>query len=236
MQQHTVNAVFEDRHLTVLSKHCGSDSQTFFKRLFTGKQYVEAVNRLDKPVSGLCIAAFSPKVHTLLTGLFQQHEVEKEYWAICKKNEAVEPGTENFCEHFIVYNPKIQKGFVSKQTQRAKRAALYWTIAGRGDNYDFLKIRPITGRTHQIRIQLAALGMPIKGDIKYGADRTEKNGGIRLHAYALRFVHPVTGELLNLSALPPAPDALWMACIEACLPAAEDGSAALQNTAVSGGL
>lgn len=212
-----VKVLFEDPHLAVVLKNCGGDSQTFFKDLFAKKKYKQAVNRLDKPVSGLVIIAFSPKTHTALNRLFQKGEVKKEYWAVCKKNEEAEIGKKNRCENHIVYNRKIQKGFISDEKKRGKRAALYWTVMGTGERYAFLRVQPLTGRTHQIRIQLAALRMPIKGDVKYGFNRTEKNGGIRLHAYALRFVHPVTGEQLNLSAQPPAPDPLWKACTDACL-------------------
>lgn len=209
--------VFEDEHFALLLKHIGEDSQLFFKEFFCGKKYTQAVNRLDKPVSGLIIVAFSQAVHTALNKLFNNRTVKKEYWAICKKKENLQPHTLERIENYLSFNPKIQKGFVCKNSALGKKAALYWELAGTGENYNFLRIIPITGRTHQIRIQLAHLGMPIKGDIKYGFERTEKSGGIRLHAYSLKFIHPVTKKNMICSVLPPNQDALWEACTKACL-------------------
>ena len=209
--------LFKDEYFALVLKSTGEDAQTFFKGFFCGKKYVEAVNRLDKPVSGLVIVAFSQTVHTALNKLFNNRRIEKEYWAICKKKENLQHNKLKIIENYLSFNSKIQKGFVCKSSAEGKKASLYWELAGTGEHYNFLRIIPITGRTHQIRIQLANLGMPIKGDIKYGFERTEKSGGIRLHAYSLKFVHPVTNENIVCSVLPPNQDALWTACTKACL-------------------
>ncbi len=229
-----VRILFEDNFFAVVLKNCGNNSQVFFKKAFSEKKYAEAVNRLDKPVSGLVLIAFSPAIHTKLNNLFKEKKVEKEYWAICKKREELKSAADSkisdttpvlykkeFCENYLEFNTKIQKAFVTSSKQRGKKASLYWQLAGIGDNYNFLRIFPETGRTHQIRIQLSHLGMPIKGDIKYGFERTEKSGGIRLHAQSLKFEHPQTKKQIEISALPPSPDTLWSACIEACLKAKE---------------
>lgn len=108
-----------------------------------------------------------------------------------------------------------QKARIVKDRARgAKKASLRYRILGQGERYDFLLVEPHTGRSHQIRCQLAAVGRPIKGDLKYGAKRSEKAGGIRLHAWKLELRHPVTGERLSFTCLPPKMDTLWQACTE----------------------
>ncbi|AGT44369.1 RluA family pseudouridine synthase [Treponema pedis] len=216
MKKNKERVLFEDEYLAIAAKNTGEDSQIFFKEIFEEKEYSQAVNRLDKPVSGLVIIAFSENIHTKINKLFQNKKVGKEYWAICKKNEAYGLNIKQFTEDYLSFNHKIQKGFCGK-TGNSKKASLYWEVTGMGENYNFLRVNPVTGRTHQIRIQLSNLGMPIKGDIKYGFNRTEKSGGIRLHAYSLKFIHPITNRKLEYSALPPFRDKLWEACIEACI-------------------
>ncbi len=212
--------IFEDKDFAVIYKQVGDDSQIFFKDFFADKKYAEAVNRLDKPVSGLLIVAFSADIHKKFNALFRSKLVKKEYWAICKKNSDLEAKTFLHCEDFISFNTKKQKAFIvrgEKSKRAAKKAELDFIIVGQGENYDFLKIFPKTGRSHQIRVQLANMGMPIKGDIKYGSKRTEKLGGIRLHAYSLGFTHPKSGEVLQFSSSPNNADSLWSACTESCL-------------------
>lgn len=215
----TMNRIilFEDEYFAIVVKYIGEDSQCFFKSIWQNKKYAEAVNRLDKSVSGLVVIAFLKNIHFKLNALFMEHKVKKEYWAICTKKENIELNKMQIAEDNISFNTKIQKGFIAKNTVGAKKSVLYWELCGIGENYNFLRIFPITGRTHQIRIQLANIGMPIKGDVKYGFSRTEKLGGIRLHAYALKFQHPITGENIEYSAFPQYSDALWDACKKACL-------------------
>lgn len=249
---------FEDEYCAVVYKKTGEHSQTFFSALFPQKTFVTAVNRLDTPVSGLVLLAFSAQAQTLFSRAFTAGEMQKEYWAICERNrrnpeskaapetqtipegalfeQKAEPeGLEHFqrLEHLVGFHTKTQKAFIAGESpgaesprrkahqQRrlsasAKKAVLYWALCGTGERYDFIRIRPETGRTHQIRVQMAAIGRPIKGDLKYGARRSEVGGGIRLHSFKLDFTHPITGKQIVIEAEPQEPDTLWNACIEAC--------------------
>ena len=185
------------------------------------------------------LLAFSAPVQTLFSRAFESGAVQKEYWAICERS--TEPpaavSEPQRLEHWLGFHTKTQKAFVgaapiditpanttSADTTKPKKhkkptlkkAVLYWTLCGKGDRYDFIRISPETGRTHQIRVQMAAAGHPIKGDLKYGARRSEPSGGIRLHSYKLSFIHPVTHQNITVEAPPMQPDTLWKACIEAC--------------------
>lgn len=211
-----MDILFEDEHFAIVAKKIGDDSQLFFKEYFHMKKYAEVVNRLDKPVSGLVIIAFSKNIHKKLTELFQNKKIEKEYWAICKKDTNYTVNKKILIENNILFHTKKQKASICENNKQGKKASLYLELAGNGDNYNFFRIYPITGRTHQIRIQLANLGIPIKGDIKYGADRTEKSGGIRLHAYSIKLKHPFTHEEINCSIIPPEQDTLWQLCTQIC--------------------
>ncbi|MGP1576162.1 MAG: RluA family pseudouridine synthase [Treponema sp.] len=237
MAHTTIHRIFyEDAYCAVVYKKIGEDSQSFFTELFPDKSFVQPVNRLDKPVSGLILAAFSPQIQAVCSRSFADGQAEKEYWAVClRPAEQPEPVGFQRLEQYLSFNTKKQKAFLcrdvsplethkvqttgnTRDSVRSARnyALLYWKQCGTGKRYDFLKIFPKTGRTHQIRVQMAAIGRPIKGDLKYGAPRSEKNGGIRLHAYSLRLPHPVTGDILAVSALPQEPDALWAACTTVC--------------------
>ena len=274
---------FEDPYCAVVYKKTGEDSQTFFSALFPQKTFVAAVNRLDTPVSGLVLLAFSAKVQTLFSHAFTAGEIQKEYWAICERcSGTVEPqvkmaaaapektmqqvtsGTAEFTdrektemqmtpgnsafekpteqtgsvhfqrlEHLVGFHTKTQKAFIvgepsknlhahpykrTRNNTSAKKALLYWALCGAGERYDFICIRPETGRTHQIRVQMAAIGRPIKGDLKYGARRSEVGGGIRLHSFRLHVIHPITGSPIRIEAAPQEPDTLWSACMAACSP------------------
>ena len=221
MCKETTRIYFEDDYCAVAYKASGENSQTFFAPLFPHKPFVAPVNRLDTPVSGIVLLAFSAPVQTLFSRAFEAGSVQKEYWAICERSteypaEASEPQR---LEHWLGFHTKTQKAFVGadpiditppntsydgitkpkKHKKPAlKKAVLYWTLCGKGDRYDFIRISPETGRTHQIRVQMAAAGHPIKGDLKYGARRSEPNGGIRLHSYKLSFIHPVTHQNITV--------------------------------------
>ena len=231
---------FEDPYCAVVYKTTGEDSQTFFSALFPQKTFVAAVNRLDTPVSGLVLLAFSAKVQTLFSRAFTAGEIQKEYWAICERcscttEPQVKAGSVHFqrLEHLVGFHTKTQKAFIvgepnksqnahpykrTRSNTSVKKALLYWALCGAGERYDFIRIRPETGRTHQIRVQMAAIGRPIKGDLKYGARRSEVGGGIRLHSFRLHFIHPITGSLIRIEAAPQEPDTLWSACMAACSP------------------
>ena len=239
MCKETTRIYFEDDYCAVAYKASGENSQTFFTQLFPHKPFVAPVNRLDTPVSGIVLLAFSAPVQTLFSRAFESGAVQKEYWAICERSteHPAEVSEPQRLEHWLGFHTKTQKAFVGaapiditpanttvaditkpkKHKKPAlKKAVLYWTLCGKGDRYDFIRISPETGRTHQIRVQMAAAGHPIKGDLKYGARRSEPSGGIRLHSYKLSFIHPVTHQDITVEAPPMQPDTLWKACIEAC--------------------
>lgn len=223
--------IYEDNHIAAVSKDTGEDCETFFTSFYKNKKYVHPVNRLDKPVSGIMVLAFSPFANAKLAECFKSGKVKKEYWAVCEKKaggEETEKGVLHKCEDLIAFNGKSRKAFICKEggdvktaknakiAEAAKAAKLFWVLKEAGVNYNFVKVFPVTGRTHQIRLQLSKAGMPIKGDLKYGARRSEKNGGIRLHSYAISFFHPQTGREMFFSVLPQKRDSLWQACIKAC--------------------
>jgi len=188
------------------------------------------VHRLDVPVSGCLLLARTPEAAAFLGSAFARHDnrVEKKYWAIVEKptmENALPP--EGELVHWLGMNSKTNKAFaltpdtISGASQAGKhkglkKAVLRYKIAGHGDHYLFLEIDLVTGRHHQIRAQLAALGLHIRGDLKYGARRSEKSGGIRLHAYSLAFPNPLNpGEIIRVKARPPVMDSLWTAFSEA---------------------
>ncbi len=243
MNNEPTRIYFQDNYCAVVYKAAGEDCQSFFKSLFSDAGFAQPVHRLDQPVSGLVIIAFSTEVQTAFSQLFMNNAVKKEYWAICerrgqakagnaaeqtKTTEQAEPAEQTEgsvqkqgrIEQRLGFDRKKQKAFVCKPDTKkqgsGKKAVLEWECCGAGDRYDFIKVLPLTGRTHQIRVQLASIGKPIKGDLKYGARRSEKGGGIRLHAAELHFTHPVTGEETLVSAPPAEADTLWQACITAC--------------------
>jgi 23S rRNA pseudouridine1911/1915/1917 synthase len=188
------------------------------------------VHRLDVPVSGCLLLARTPETAAFLGSAFASRDsrVEKKYWAIVEKpamEKVLPPGGE--LVHWLAVDSKTNKAFalapdaisgtslVTKHKD-LKKAILRYKIIGQGDRYLFLEIDLITGRHHQIRAQLAALGLHIKGDLKYGARRSEKSGGIRLHAYSLAFPNPLNpGEIIRVKAQPPVMDSLWAAFSEA---------------------
>jgi 23S rRNA pseudouridine1911/1915/1917 synthase len=176
-----------------------------------------AVHRLDVPVSGCTLFARTPGALSFLSAAFAAGRVQKHYWAIVEMpppNLSLEPAGELI--HWLETDRRRHKSTAhTEKGPGRKQAVLRYAITGRGTNYLFMEIALITGRHHQIRAQLANLGLHIKGDLKYGSKRSEKNGGIRLHAYALRFPAPPgspgnTGEGYILAkALPPLRDRLW---------------------------
>lgn len=248
---------FEDDYCAVAYKTTGENTQTFFAPLFPHKPFVAPVNRLDTPVSGIVLLAFSAQIQTLFSRAFEAGSVQKEYWAICERTavHSAEISGAQRLEHWLGFHTKTQKAFIGaapidmtptntgsasitkpqkNKTPALKKAVLYWTLCGKGERYDFIRISPVTGRTHQIRVQMAAAGHPIKGDLKYGARRSEQGGGIRLHSYKLSFVHPLTHKKITIEAPPVQPDTLWKACIDVCInssaPIPRQQAAADKNT------
>jgi len=178
-------------------------------------KFIEAVNRIDVPVTGCSLFALSEPALEYLNASFSgknDQTIEKYYWAITEKPKKHPPGNGELV-HWIETKSKGNKSFVyNKETPNCKKAKLKYTIKGEGTNYLFVEIQLISGRHHQIRAQLAAIGLYIKGDLKYGAKRSEKNGGIRLHSRQLVFTDPLSPvKKVNIIADPPEPDNLWNA-------------------------
>ena len=214
--------VLQNEACMVINKPSGESSE-FPEVQAKGEKFPVPVHRLDMPVSGCLLLAKTPKAAAFLNAAFAAgsgcilssgcSRVKKHYWAIIEKpaNNALPEEAE--LVHWLSFNAAKNKSFAhDKEGQGRKKAVLRYRISGAGTHYLFLEIDLVTGRHHQIRAQLAALGLHIKGDLKYGARRSEKSGGIRLHAYSLAFPNPMrSGEMLEAKALPPVMDALWTA-------------------------
>lgn len=171
-----------------------------------GEVFLGVVHRLDRPTSGIVVFAKTSKALTRLNELFSNRETQKTYWAVVKNKP---PKAEDNLVHFIKRNEKnnTSKAHINEVTD-SKRASLDYKIIKELNNYFALEINLHTGRHHQIRAQLSSIGCPIKGDLKYGFDRSNPDGGIHLHARKLVFIHPVSKELLTV--LAPAPeDVIW---------------------------
>ncbi len=216
-----VNVIYEDNHVIIVSKQSGEIVQgdkTGDKPLSeTVKQYIKeayakpgdvflgVVHRLDRPVFGLVLFARTSKALARMNTMFANGEVHKTYWAVVKDAPEQPEGT---LTHWLVRNEKQNKSYIVKPSEQAKYAELDYALLGQSNNYFLLQIALKTGRHHQIRVQLSAIGCPIKGDLKYGAKRSNPDGSIALHARELKFVHPVSKQSLVITA--PVPDEpLW---------------------------
>ena len=175
----------------------------------TIEPFVGLVHRLDQPATGLVLFAKDPETLAALNELLKVRAVDKLYWAVTDK---APPATEGRLDHWLLFERwKGNKSFASeKEKKGTKRALLDYRVVGKSEKYFFLEIKLITGRHHQIRAQLAAVGCRIKGDLKYGAKRSNPGGGIHLHARSLAFKHPRSGKKVEVTA-PPPEDALWKA-------------------------
>lgn len=219
-----MEVVYEDNHIIIVNKRSGEIVQgdkTGDKPLAeTVKDYIKVkyhkpgnvflgvVHRLDRPVSGLVLFARTSKALTRLNDLFRTGDIHKTYWAIVKNTPTQPEGT---LENWIVRNEKQNKSYAhDHEVPGAKRALLSYRIIGKTDRYTLLEIHLMTGRHHQIRCQLAHMGCPIRGDLKYGAPRSNPDDGISLMAKQIDFVHPVTKEQITIKAPTPS-DALWQA-------------------------
>ena len=168
-------------------------------------------HRLDRPVSGLVVLAKTSKALARLNEMFRTGQVKKTYWAIVKKLPPVEEGT---LTHYLVRNEKQNKSYAyDTEKPGSKLAILHYRLLSRSDNYCLLEVDLKTGRHHQIRCQLAKIGCPIKGDLKYGFPRSNPDGSISLHARRVSFEHPVSHKLIKVEA-PVPEDNLWKALTE----------------------
>ncbi len=212
----------EDNHIIVVNKRVGDIVQgdktgdkplsevvkEYLKEKYDkpGEVFLGVVHRLDRPTTGIVVFARTSKALTRLNELFSNRETKKTYWAVVK-NKPVK--TNDTLVHFLKRNEKNNTSKAHlKEVPGSKKASLDYTIIKELDNYFVLEINLHTGRHHQIRVQLAAIGCPIKGDLKYGFDRSNPDGGIHLHARKLVFIHPVSKE--NLEIIAPTPkDVIW---------------------------
>ena len=221
-----LQVLYEDNHLIVINKRVGDIVQgdktgdtplsehvkQYIKKKYDkpGLVFLGVTHRLDRPTSGIVVFARTSKSLSRMNKMFAEKATEKIYWAIVKNQPKKEKDT---LIHWLKRNPKQNKSYAyPKEIPDSKRAELEYTVLKKLDNYVLLQILLKTGRHHQIRAQLATLGSPIKGDLKYGFDRSNPDGGIHLHARKLSFEHPVKKEMISFTAPPPA-DALWEACL-----------------------
>jgi len=215
--------LYEDNHLLIVNKAAGTLTQgdntgdiplgdiakSYIKEKYKkpGEVYLGVVHRLDRPVSGVVVLARTSKALERMNALFRERETEKTYWAIVAKKPGATEGT---LIHWLMKDEQKNKTtFYSKETAGALRSELRYKFLAQVNNLFLLEIKPVTGRSHQIRVQLSAMGCPIKGDLKYGDKDAGDGISISLHAINIGFVHPVKKQLLNIYA--PAPDAgLWL--------------------------
>jgi 23S rRNA pseudouridine1911/1915/1917 synthase len=171
-----------------------------------GEVFAGVVHRIDRPVSGVVLFAKTSKALTRLNQMFQTKEIKKTYWAIVKNKPAKDSGK---LIHYLKKNEakNTSKAF-NNESSGGSKSELDYTIIAKSDNYYLLEINPHTGRHHQIRVQLSAMACPIKGDIKYGFNRTNKDASIHLHARKIEFIHPVKKEKIVIIANPPD-EVLW---------------------------
>ena len=217
-----MEVIYEDNHVIVVSKTSSEIVQgdktgdtplselvkQYLKEKYNkpGNVFVGVTHRLDRPVSGLVVFAKTSKALARLNDMFRNGEVKKTYWAIVTD---CPPETEGTLVHYLVRNEKQNKSYAyDREKPGAKKAVLHYKLIGHSDNYYLLEVDLQTGRHHQIRCQLAKMGCPIKGDLKYGFPRSNPDGSICLHARRVSFVHPVSKMPIDLEA--PLPDGnLW---------------------------
>ena len=214
----------EDNHIILVNKRVGDIVQgdktgdkplsevvkEYLKYKYNkpGEVFLGVVHRLDRPTTGIVIFARTSKALTRLNEMFSKRETQKTYWAVVKNKP---PKTEDNLVHFLKRNEKNNTSKAHlKEVPESKKASLDYKIIRELNNYFALEINLHTGRHHQIRAQLSAIGCPIKGDLKYGFDRSNPDGGIHLHARRLVFIHPVTKETLDIIA-PTPNEVIWNA-------------------------
>ncbi|CDA78215.1 pseudouridine synthase [Bacteroides sp. CAG:530] len=217
-----MTVVYEDNHLIIVNKTASEIVQgdktgdtplsetvkQYIKEKYAkpGNVFLGVVHRLDRPVSGLVVFAKTSKALARLNEMFRNSEVKKTYWAIVKQRP---PQDEGELVNYLVRNEKQNKSYAyDKEVKNSKKAVLHYRLIGHSQNYFLLEVDLKTGRHHQIRCQLAKMGCPIKGDLKYGFARSNPDGSICLHAHRVKFVHPVSKELIDVTA-PLPPGNLW---------------------------
>jgi len=215
--------LYEDNHILIVNKACGEIVQVdktgdssleetlkvWLKEKYNkpGNVFLGVTHRLDRPVTGIVIFAKTSKVLPRLNMMFQNGEIHKTYWALVKTPLRQEEGV---LEHYIVRNEKQNKSYAyDTEKPNSKKAILHYKLIGKSDTYYLLEVDLKTGRHHQIRCQLAKMGCPIKGDLKYGFPRSNPDGGISLHSRQVEFIHPVSGIRISVTAPLPQNDQIW---------------------------
>ena len=223
--KNNLQILFEDNHIIIVNKRAGDITQgdktgdkplsdvvkEYIKVKYNkpGNIYLGVVHRLDRPTSGVIIFAKTSKSLERLNKMLREKEIQKTYWAVFK----IPPKeTRKTLIDFLKKNQKNNKSSVyKKEIDGSKRAVLHYQVIKKLDNYTLLEIGLETGRHHQIRAQLSAIGSPIKGDLKYGFERSNKDGSIHLHARKIEFTHPVRKEMICITA-PTPNEVIWNAC------------------------
>jgi len=214
--------LYEDNHLIAVNKlpseivqgdktgdvPLSEDVKQYIKQKYNkpGNVYLGVIHRIDRPASGVVVFARTGKALTRMNELVKERRIEKKYWAIVKNRPENDKGE---LRNFLLKNEKKNKSFVvESKKEGAKEAILTYRLINESRDYKLLEINLLTGRHHQIRAQLSAIGCPIKGDLKYGFDRSNKDASISLHARSVSFIHPVSKQQINILADPPK-DTLW---------------------------
>lgn len=224
-----MRVVYEDNHIIIVYKESGEIVQgdktgdtplseivkSYIKEKYQkpGAVFLGVVHRLDRPVSGLVVFARTSKALTRLNKMFAGNEVHKTYWAIVQENgnrkQESADGEWYTLEHWLVRNEQQNKSYAyDHEVPHSKKATLRYRIIGHSDRYTLVEVRLLTGRHHQIRCQLSTIGLPIKGDLKYGARRSNPDGSISLLSRHVEFIHPVSKEPVVLDS-PLPDDPLW---------------------------
>ena len=217
-----MEVVYEDNHIIIVNKAPGEIVQgdktgdkplvdivkDYLKEKYCkpGNVFCGVVHRIDRPVGGLVIFAKTSKALSRMNALFQSRDIQKYYWAIIPNTPIKSSGT---LTHYITSVEKNNKSYASEEPRPgASLAVLDYKILSKGDNYSLVEVQLHTGRKHQIRVQLSSIGCPIKGDLKYGSKRSNLDGSISLQSHRVVFPHPVSGNLIDVTA--PVPnDKLW---------------------------
>jgi 23S rRNA pseudouridine1911/1915/1917 synthase len=216
----------EDNHLIIINKRSGDLVQgdktgdtplseivkSYIKKKYDkpGAVYLGVTHRLDRPTTGIVVFTKTSKALTRMNALFLNKKISKTYWAVVKNKPLKSKDT---LVHWLKKNPKNNKSKAHiKEVDESKKAILHYELIHSLDRYHLLEVNLETGRHHQIRSQLSAIGSPIKGDLKYGSERSNPDGSIHLHARNILFTHPVNDQLINVTA-PPPNDVLWKECI-----------------------
>ena len=223
-----LQVIYEDNHIIVVNKRAGDIVQgdktgdkplseivkEYIKEKYNkpGLVFLGVIHRIDRVTSGIVIFARTDKALTRLNKMLQNHEIKKTYWAIVDKKPLAK---EAELTHYLLRNPKQNKSYAhDKLVPNSKKAILSYVLIKELDRYQLLEVNLKTGRHHQIRSQLSKIGFPIKGDVKYGFKRANKDLSVHLHARMIEFIHPVKKETISLVANLPN-DPIWNACSNA---------------------